>query len=220
MKIINCITPGTSLCNILFKFLAVAPILRDDIYLDRLSASELCVNWHSPINRGEYILLHYEVTLSGFPLRTIANYMRTCYDRLISGISYSFNLTVVTACRRAATRIYEIELGESIVPTSESPTVSTSTSAPTVSTSTSAPTVSTSTSAPTVSTSTSAPTVSTSTSAPTVSTSAPTVSTSAPTVSTSVSTSELTTVSISTSESTVSTSTSKFFRYILVKKAC
>ena len=170
VKIINCITPGTSLCNNLFKFLAVAPILQDDIiYLDRLSASELCVNWHSPINRGEYILLHYEVTLSGFPLRTIENDMRTCYDSLISGSSYRFNLTVVTACSKVTTRIYKIELGEIIVSTSESTAVSASTSEST------------------------------------------TVSASA---------SESTTVSASASESTVSTSTSKFFHYILVKKAC
>ena len=155
VKIINCITPGSSLCNNLFKFLAVAPILQDDIiYLDRLSASELCVNWHSPINRDEYILLHYEVTLSGFPLRTIENDMRSCYDSLISGISYRFNLTVVTACRRATTRIYKIELGEFIVPKSESITVSASVS---TSTSTSeSTTVSASTSeSTTVSTSTS-----------------------------------------------------------------
>ena len=128
------------------------------------------MNWHSPINRGEYILLHYEVTLSGFPLRTIANDMRTCYNDLVSGSFYTFNLTVVTTCRKATTRIIEIELGEFIVPKSESITVSASAStsaSEAVSASTSeSTTVSTSTSeSTTVSTSTSeSTTVSTSTS--------------------------------------------------------
>ena len=120
------VTPRTSLCNKLFEFIAITPNLQGTtIFLDILSASKVCVNWQPPVNRNEYIFLHYEVTLSGFPLRTIANDTRTCYDSMTSGHFYSFNLTVVTACRIAATRIYQIELSELIVPTSESTTVST-----------------------------------------------------------------------------------------------